>query len=593
MKKILTLFALLIAFAVNGFATTYTVAGSNTTLFGVSWDPTETANDMTLSPTATNIYEWSKENVTLDGGNIEFKVCENHAWANAHPGSNWVINSTTGDYSNGAGVYDVTITFNSDAEEINVTITYKGSAVIPNATIETVQLLGDWNWNTAVDNITLTKGEGNVWTGTLDLSSSALDQTFKLVVNGGGDESDGWKGWIGTNNLAISNTTPTGWVLATAESANANCTFYNSKTGYKTYNVEATWTPNADYAAQWTLTIAGKDRRDYYVIGGNGEVWTVLGKMNYYEPMDEYDYVMDKSTSTFTGKYFAIAPESALNAAKDGVEDWSKVVRPVTTSGNFLVEMINYFEIKATSGSNINQVWELADDITEVVISYYISDNEFVLYPVSVVEITSAGYATYSNKDPYQIVGADVEVSIVKEVTTTEAVMNKLDIYTDLGESEIVKNIPAGTGVIVKGTGIFYVQPYGTNNHKDYVDVTGNMLIGSNNDTYNITGTYPAELGSGKYTAYVLKEINSKVGFYKVNDTDRNLAAHKAFLAVPTTSSGAPEFILIGGGDGTTGINATLRDNVNDNAIFDLSGRRVVNPTKGIYIVNGRKVVIK
>ena len=233
----------------------------------------------------------------------------------------------------------------------------------------------------------------------------------------------------------------------------------------------------------------------------------------------------------------------------------------------------------------------MADDITDVVITYYISDNEFALCPVSVVEITSAGYATYSNKDPYQIVGADVEVSIVKEVTTTEAVMNKLDIYTDLGEYEIVKNIPAGTGVIVKGTGIFYVQPYGTNNHKDYVDVTGNMLIGSNNDTYNITGTYPAELGSGKYTAYVLKEINSKVGFYKVNDTDRNLAAHKAFLAVPETST-APSFILIGGGDGTTGI-GNVNVNLNDNTIYDLQGRRVENPTKGIYIVNGKKVVIK
>ena len=27
--------------------------------------------------------------------------------------------------------------------------------------------------------------------------------------------------------------------------------------------------------------------------------------------------------------------------------------------------------------------------------------------------------------------------------------------------------------------------------------------------------------------------------------------------------------------------------------IYDLSGRRVVNPTKGLYIVDGRKVVIR
>ena len=30
-----------------------------------------------------------------------------------------------------------------------------------------------------------------------------------------------------------------------------------------------------------------------------------------------------------------------------------------------------------------------------------------------------------------------------------------------------------------------------------------------------------------------------------------------------------------------------------DNVYYDLSGRRVMNPTKGLYIVNGRKVIIK
>lgn len=45
-----------------------------------------------------------------------------------------------------------------------------------------------------------------------------------------------------------------------------------------------------------------------------------------------------------------------------------------------------------------------------------------------------------------------------------------------------------------------------------------------------------------------------------------------------------------------TGIGVTLNDNgrmTNDNAIYDLSGRRVTHPTKGIYIINGKKVVIK
>lgn len=39
------------------------------------------------------------------------------------------------------------------------------------------------------------------------------------------------------------------------------------------------------------------------------------------------------------------------------------------------------------------------------------------------------------------------------------------------------------------------------------------------------------------------------------------------------------------------GITAVTANDMNDDAIYDLQGRRVVNPTKGLYIVNGKKVV--
>lgn len=57
--------------------------------------------------------------------------------------------------------------------------------------------------------------------------------------------------------------------------------------------------------------------------------------------------------------------------------------------------------------------------------------------------------------------------------------------------------------------------------------------------------------------------------------------------------AGAPAQLAIVFEGGTTGINATLSDMLNDNVIYDLSGRRVANPTKGLYIMNGRKFVVK
>lgn len=54
--------------------------------------------------------------------------------------------------------------------------------------------------------------------------------------------------------------------------------------------------------------------------------------------------------------------------------------------------------------------------------------------------------------------------------------------------------------------------------------------------------------------------------------------------------------VLVVANSSEVGIDATLNDNVgkiNANVIYDLQGRRVEHPTKGIYIVNGKKVVIK
>lgn len=306
----------------------------------------------------------------------------------------------------------------------------------------------------------------------------------------------------------------------------------------------------------------------YYVIGDNGTEWVALGKMDYFDQMKQYDYTLDK---TWTGKYFAIAPASALNA--DGsVADWDKVLRPKSESGNSLVELRNYDYEVVTGGNN---VWEKADDITKIRIVYYLEQQKFYLYPYSEVTISSSGYATYSHKYDYYV-GA--EASIVKAVNGGEAELQKLELNL------YSKGIPGGTGVILKGSPFNYtIYPYEKNDDNEYVDVTGNMLIGSGNSTFN--------LNADDYTAYLLQTVNGQTGFQKWNgDTATPLAAHKAFLAIPNVTAGAPAFISFGGG--TTGIEAaTLSQRAGQ--YYTLDGRRVENPTKGLYIINGKKVVIK
>ena len=637
----------IVSIIIPGAPHTYTVAGSSATLFENTWNPENANNDMAKNK--AGLYEWSKSNVSLAAGNIEFKVVAERNWDLAYPNDNYQLNIPS------AGNYDVVITFNDETREINATAT---------ALITSVQIFGSWsNWdsNSPID---LWAGESNTYTGGIEIPTAKAEE-FKLFVNGK---------WLGYDQVTLA-----GDYDFVSEGSDHN---FKLSEAYMSYGIIATWTPGPDASAGWTLTIVPGDERpkytytatfvngagwenvfayiwkvdgdnnvelngpfpgvqlektsttdintveydvytftfetyedestvpemiifsdgtdtnktddldfeegkeytetvpheDYYVIAGNGTEWVALGKMNYFAYMNAYDYTLD---NTWTGKYFAIAPASALNA--DGsVANWDKVLRPKSKSGNYLVELRQYYDDVVTGGNN---VWEKADEITRLSIHYYINVQDFALYPESDVTISDAGYATYSNKYDYFTV--DAKVSIVKNVEGNKAVLEELEFLD--GEN---KGISGGTGVILEKvlaeTDVVTIYPYEKYADNEYVDVTGNMLIGSGNYTYNITGEYP---GGGNYTAYILAKKDKGVGFYLFDDSAGNdIPAHKAFLAVPGTNA-APFF---GFADAeTTGIHSlTPALSEGEGVYYTLDGRRVEKPTKGLYIVNGKKVLV-
>ena len=123
------------------------------------------------------------------------------------------------------------------------------------------------------------------------------------------------------------------------------------------------------------------------------------------------------------------------------------------------------------------------------------------------------------------------------------------------------------------------------------------MLHGSTSDEY-------MNAGEGNYLYYKLSYNNDgeKIGFYwgAENGAAFTNQAHKAYLAIPVTNgtSMVRGFALNDIENGTvTNINTI---NVNTSAkattIYDLNGRCINNintAAKGVYIVNGRKVLVK
>ena len=145
----------------------------------------------------------------------------------------------------------------------------------------------------------------------------------------------------------------------------------------------------------------------------------------------------------------------------------------------------------------------------------------------------------------------------------------------------VKSSVPAGTGVLLKGTaGATYTLKIAEESPEAIV---GNLMKGV------VCPTAISQIDGGN-TNFVL---NGGV-FKKVSANNNTLAAGKAYLQLPNTSS-AREISFIFD-DETTGISATLYDKgqmTNDKAIYNLNGQRVAQPTKGMYIINGNKVIVK
>lgn len=178
------------------------------------------------------------------------------------------------------------------------------------------------------------------------------------------------------------------------------------------------------------------------------------------------------------------------------------------------------------------------------------------------VSVSAAGWATYSSNYPLDFTG----------VTTLTA-------YTASKEGNAVKfnkvmgKVPANTGLLVKGE-TANVPVCAS------AEAVENLLVGVTTETVKTANT-----------VFVLMKGSKGIGFYK-NTNDFTLRANSAYLpaeAVPTTDARA--FIALD--DETTGIAdvRSLKDNTE--SMFDLQGRKIAKPTKGLYIVNGKKIAVK
>lgn len=218
-------------------------------------------------------------------------------------------------------------------------------------------------------------------------------------------------------------------------------------------------------------------------------------------------------------------------------------------------------------------------------INVRVDDLELSTYSgVGSFKITEAGYGTYYSSKAYTM-PEGVKGYTITGNEGTSLVMNEAYAAGDV--------VPAKTALVVEGAANKYYTLVAASTE---LTPANNKLHGSDEaETTYVDGT------DVKYYKLSYNNEGNNLGFYwgSENGAAFTNGAHKAYLALnsETLLSQSRGFSLADLAHGvTTGINTTVKSATQSNFIYDLNGRRINSlngAAKGVYIMNGQKVLVK
>ena len=186
--------------------------------------------------------------------------------------------------------------------------------------------------------------------------------------------------------------------------------------------------------------------------------------------------------------------------------------------------------------------------------------------PIKEVAMNQYEWTTFVSDKPLDFTNSDVKAYIV--TGHTGSALNKTEVTKVAANTPLLLNAPEGTYNIP-------VSDSGTNYS------SSNKLV---------AGTGAAVAKEDGKTKYVLSlDDNDNIAFLKINNDPATVPADKAYLEFNEVVA-APSFDF---GDATAidDVRSKTEDVRGD--YYNLNGQRVANPTKGLYIVNGKKVIVK
>lgn len=302
-------------------------------------------------------------------------------------------------------------------------------------------------------------------------------------------------------------------------------------------------------------------------------------------------YRTDNSSEGFTDGYDEALNVWTLQPMRSGTSnsyniDSDNLTADFSTLGLFLMRAkrtdvnpsADYYLMAGFSGNQFHaagatSVFYTADNQTSAfqleAVPQKLQQNAFTTNALTVGNV-SANIATYSSPFPVNLPDG------------VDAYIAKQD-----GENIVLQKItgalPANTGVILSSETakkdciptVRTTEPLATVNAED------NKLVATTGSAVD-----------ANVNAYVLSQNNGTAVFKKLSSSDRTIKQYKAYLKLDGAQSAQLMNFAFAGSD-LTGIQNVTETSAKSKTAYDLAGRKVGKLQKGIYIVNGKKVIVK
>lgn len=187
--------------------------------------------------------------------------------------------------------------------------------------------------------------------------------------------------------------------------------------------------------------------------------------------------------------------------------------------------------------------------------------------------IAAGAYASVNSPAPITIPNS-LAIYKATDATTSEITFTKQSVGGIGANESVILHNPTGEAVVLTS---------------EVAKIDLNLTANPGGATIGESGV--TQFGTARAVAADGLQFALQGGELKQFNTGATIGAFRVYYT--GLSSASPAIAIFEDGEGTTAIKAIRNGEIVDGTVYDLQGRRVLNPTKGMYIINGKKVILK